>query len=214
MNKRLTVLQTLPALNSGGVERGTLEIARALVAAGHRSIVVSNGGRLVDQLVREGSEHITLPVHKKSLFSLFQVRPFRRLLTDINPDIVHARSRVPAWIAWLALRKMDLATRPRFITTVHGLYSVSPYSAIMTKGERVIVVSETVRNYVLKNYPSCPPERIQLIYRGVDEAEFSYGYQPPRSGLSNGAATTRSFWAKLYSPCLGAYHALKVMKPS
>lgn len=183
MNKRLTVLQTLPALNSGGVERGTLEIARALVAAGHRSIVVSNGGRLVDQLVREGSEHITLPVHKKSLFSLFQVRPFRHLLTDIKPDIVHARSRVPAWIAWLALRKMDPATRPRFITTVHGLYSVSPYSVIMTKGERVIVVSETVRNYVLKNYPSCPPERIQLIYRGVDEAEFPYGYQPSAEWL-------------------------------
>lgn len=184
MSKRLTVLQTLPALNSGGVERGTLEIARALVAAGHRSIVVSNGGRLVEQLINEGSEHITLPVHKKSLFSLFQVRPFRRLLADIKPDIVHARSRVPAWITWLALRKMNPVSRPRFITTVHGLYSVSPYSAIMTKGERVIVVSETVRDYVLKNYPSCPPERIQLIYRGVDEAEFPYGYQPTPEWLT------------------------------
>ncbi|MDP1540913.1 MAG: glycosyltransferase [Moraxellaceae bacterium] len=184
MSKRLTVLQTLPALNSGGVERGTLEIARALVAAGHRSIVVSNGGRLVEQLINEGSEHITLPVHKKSLLSLFQIRPFRRLLADIKPDIVHARSRVPAWIAWLALRKMNPASRPRFITTVHGLYSVSPYSAIMTKGERVIVVSETVRDYVLKNYQSCPPERIQLIYRGVDEAEFPYGYQPSPEWLA------------------------------
>ncbi|MDZ4296841.1 MAG: glycosyltransferase family 4 protein [Moraxellaceae bacterium] len=184
MSKHLTVLQTLPALNSGGVERGTLEIARALVAAGHRSIVVSNGGRLVEQLINEGSEHITLPVHKKSLLSLFQVRPFRRLLADIKPDIVHARSRVPAWLAWLALRKMNPANRPRFVTTVHGLYSVSPYSAIMTKGERVIVVSETVRDYVLKNYPSCPPERIQLIYRGVDEAEFPYGYQPSPEWLA------------------------------
>lgn len=182
--RRFTVVQTLPALNSGGVERGTLEIARALVAAGHRSIVISNGGRLVEQLVREGSEHIAMPVHRKSLASLLQVRPFRRLLAELRPDIVHARSRIPAWIAWLALRRMDAATRPRFVTTVHGLYSVSPYSAIMTRGEAVIVVSKTVRDYVLQHYPNCPPERLRLIYRGVDSAEFPYGYQPDAEWLA------------------------------
>jgi len=183
MEKTLTVVQTLPALHSGGVERGTLEIARALVAAGHRSIVISSGGRLVEQLVREGSEHIALPVHRKSLFSLLQVRPFRRLLEDIRPDIVHARSRIPAWIAWLALRGMPAETRPHFVTTVHGLYSVSPYSVIMTKGERVIAVSETVRQYILNNYPSCPANSIDLIYRGVDPAEFPYSYQPTAEWL-------------------------------
>jgi len=183
MTRRLTVLQTLPALHSGGVERGTLEIARALVAAGHRSIVVSNGGRLVDQLVREGSEHITLPVHRKSLASLLQIWPFRRLLRELNPDIVHARSRIPAWIAWLAWRGMDSKTRPRFVTTVHGLYSISPYSAIMTKGEAVIVVSKTVRDYVLNNYPGCAPEKIRLIYRGVAPGEFPYGHTPDSSWL-------------------------------
>lgn len=181
--RRLTVLQTLPALHSGGVERGTLEIARALVAAGHRSIVVSNGGRLVEQLEREGSEHITMPVHRKSLASLFQIRPFRRLLTELKPDIVHARSRIPAWIAWLALRNMDVETRPRFVTTVHGLYSISPYSAIMTKGERVIVVSDTVRDYVLDNYPQCSPESIKRIYRGVSSEEFPYGFTPEAAWL-------------------------------
>jgi glycosyltransferase involved in cell wall biosynthesis len=181
--RKLTILQTLPALHSGGVERGTLEIARALVAEGHRSIVVSSGGRLVEQLVREGSEHITMPVHRKSLASLFQIRPFRRLLRELQPDVVHARSRIPAWISWLALRGMNPATRPRFFTTVHGLYSVSPYSAIMAKGEVVIAVSETVREYILTNYPSCPPERIKLIYRGVDPAEFPYGYQPSAEWL-------------------------------
>ncbi len=180
----LTILQTLPALHSGGVERGTLEIARALVAAGHRSIVVSHGGRLVAQLEQEGSEHITLPVHRKSLASLFQVRPLRRLLQELRPDIVHARSRVPAWITWLALRKMDPATRPRLVTTVHGLYSVSPYSAIMTRGEVVIAVSETVREYILRNYPACPPERIQLVYRGVDPAEFPFRHQPSPEWLA------------------------------
>lgn len=178
MSKKLTVLQTLPALHSGGVERGTLEIARALVAAGHRSIVVSNGGRLVEQLEREGSEHITLPVHRKSLVSLFQIRPFRRLLKELKPDIVHARSRVPAWIAWLALRKMNTKTRPRFVTTVHGLYSINPYSAIMTMGERVIVVSDTVRDYVLQNYKRCSSQSITRIYRGVSPEEFPYGFTP------------------------------------
>lgn len=184
MTKRLTVLQTLPALHSGGVERGTLEIARALVTAGHRSIVVSNGGRLVEQLVREGSEHITMPVHRKSLTSLFQVRPFRRLLQELKPDIVHARSRVPAWIAWLALRRMSPASRPRFVTTVHGLNSVSAYSAIMTKGEVVIAVSETVRNYVQTHYPACDPARIKLIYRGVDPSEFPFRHQPSATWIA------------------------------
>lgn len=182
--RRLTVVQMLPALDAGGVERGTLEVARALVAAGHRSIVISRGGRLVAQLEREGSEHIALPVHRKSLASLFQVRPLRRRLAELKPDIVHARSRVPAWIAWLALRKLPAATRPHFVTTVHGLYSVSPYSAIMTRGERVIAVSETVRDYIRTHYPSCPPERIELIYRGIEPAEFPHGYQPSADWLA------------------------------
>ncbi|MEO6698002.1 MAG: glycosyltransferase, partial [Paraperlucidibaca sp.] len=135
----MRVLQMLPALDSGGVERGTLEIGRALVEAGHESYVMSAGGRLVAQLEREGSQHITRPIHRKSFASLLQILPLRRLLRELKPDIVHARSRIPAWIAWLALRGMDPATRPRFVTTVHGLNSVSPYSAIMTKGDAVIV---------------------------------------------------------------------------
>lgn len=183
-DRRVTVLQVLPALDSGGVERGTLEIARALVAAGHRSIVVSNGGRLVAQLEREGSEHILMPVHRKSPASFFQVRPFRRLLAELKPDIVHARSRIPAWIAFFAWRKMDPATRPHFVTTVHGMYSVSRYSEIMTKGERVIVISESVRDYVLQNYPACPPDRLRLVYRGVDPEEFPHGLQPDAQWLA------------------------------
>lgn len=185
MSAKLTILQVLPALHSGGVERGTLEIARALVAAGHRSIVVSNGGGLVSQLEREGSEHIRLPVHRKSLASLFQVRPLRRLLADIRPDIVHARSRVPAWIAVLALRGMAPAQRPHLITTVHGLYSVNPYSAVMTRGEVVIAVSDTVRAYIRNNYPRCDTERIQVIHRGVDPEEFPFQHQPAPAWLAD-----------------------------
>ena len=176
--RRLTVLQILPALESGGVERGTLEVAAALVAAGHRSFVVSAGGRLVEALIAAGSTHISLPVGRKSLATLLQVRPLRRLLREQGVDILHARSRLPAWVAWLAWRGLPAAGRPRFVTTVHGLYSVNRYSAIMTRGERVIAVSDTVRNYILDKYPAVDPQRVVTIHRGVDRAEFPYGYRP------------------------------------
>ena len=175
---RLSVAQVLPALNGGGVERGTLEVARALVESGHRSVVISAGGRLVPELVRQGSEHLDWPLGIKSPLTLRWVRPLRRWLAEQRIDILHARSRLPAWIGWLAWRGMDPATRPRFVTTVHGLYSVSRYSAIMTRGERVIAVSETVRDYLRRCYPGLPAERIQVIPRGVDPVEFPHGYRP------------------------------------
>lgn len=184
MNQSMTVLQTLPALESGGVERGTLEIARALVAAGHRSLVLSAGGRLVEQLEREGSRHIAWPVGRKSLFTLALVPRLRRLLRDEGVDILHARSRMPAWVAWLAWRGMPPQARPRFVTTVHGLYSVNAYSGVMTRGERVIAVSETVRAYILAHYKGVDPARIRSIYRGVDPREFPHGYRPPAAWLA------------------------------
>ncbi len=177
-----SILQVLPALNMGGVERGTLEIGRALVAAGYRSTIVSNGGPMVTQLTAEGSEHIALPVHQKSLASLKLVRPLRALLADF--DLVHVRSRLPAWLIYLAWRKMPPRTRPRLVTTVHGRYSVNRYSAVMTKGEQVIAISANVRDYILDNYPNVPVERIQLIHRGVDPGAFPRGYQPNADWLA------------------------------
>jgi glycosyltransferase involved in cell wall biosynthesis len=174
----MRILQILPELNAGGVERGTLEIARALVEVGHDSLVVSNGGRLVSELVAAGSRHIELPVHRKSLFSLLQVRRLRRVFEKENPDIVHARSRVPAWIAWLALRGMDAKARPYFITTMHGFYSINFYSSIMARGERVIAVSRCIRDYIRYNYPKTPDEAIRVIPRGVELAELSRGFTP------------------------------------
>lgn len=177
---RLTVVQLLPALNAGGVERSTLEIAAALVAAGHRSIVVSAGGRLVEPLLRGGSEHIALDIGSKSPLTLRHVPTLRRLFAQSRADIVHARSRLPAWLAWLALRRRAdvTAPRPQFVTTVHGLNSPSRYSAIMTRGERVICVSATVRDYVLAHYPKTDPARLVIVPRGIDPAEFPRGYMP------------------------------------
>ena len=182
---RLSVAQLLPALNGGGVERGTLEVARELIQRGCRSVVISSGGRLASELAREGGEHLAWPLGVKSLLTLRWVWPLRRWLTEQRIDILHARSRAPAWIGWLAWRGMDPATRPRFITTVHGLYSVSRYSAIMTRGERVIAVSETVREYLQRHYPELPAEQVQVIQRGVDPAAFPYQYRPSTEWLAN-----------------------------
>lgn len=184
MVRKLTVVQMLPALDGGGVERGTLEMAQALVEAGHRSIVISAGGRLVPELTAAGSEHIAWPIGRKSLFTLRFVPKLKRLLAEECVDILHVRSRVPAWVAWLAWRLMDSAQRPRFVTTVHGLYSVGAYSRIMTRGERVIAVSQTVRDYILKNYRCVDPDLIRVIPRGVDPAQFPYGKKPPADWLA------------------------------
>ena len=175
-SRRRTVIQLVPALDAGGAERSTLEIGRALVAAGHRSIVVSTGGRMVARLVADGSEHIELPVAKKSLGTLGQIGPLRALIRRERPDIVHARSRVPAWLAWLALRGLSPPTH--FVTTAHGLNTPNWYSSIMTRGERVICVSNTVRDHLLHNYPRTDPARLIVIPRGVDIDEFVFGYQP------------------------------------
>jgi glycosyltransferase involved in cell wall biosynthesis len=175
--RRLTVVQVLPALQSGGVERSTLEIADALVRSGHRAIVVSAGGRLVPQLEAGGAEHVALGIGRKSPLTLLHVRRLRALFADCGADIVHARSRLPAWIGWLALRAMPVAQRPHFVTTVHGLNSPSRYSAIMARGERVICVSETVRKYVLKHYPATDDATLRVIPRrviprGIDPTAF------------------------------------------
>lgn len=173
----LRVLQLLPALESGGVERSTLEIAEALVAAGHESFVASAGGRLVDPLLATGSTHIALDIGRKTPWTLRHIVSLRRLFETLQPDIVHARSRLPAWVAWWALTGMRQA-RPHFITTVHGLNSPGHYSAIMTRGERVICVSATVRDYVLKHYPGLRSDRLVTIPRGIDPQQFPHGYLP------------------------------------
>lgn len=182
---KLTVVQVLPALQSGGVERGTLEVGKYLVEHGHRSIVISASGRMVEQLLSEGSEHVAWDIGKKSLWTLRLIPRLRRFLIENKVDILHARSRVPAWICYLAWKGMDPKTRPRFVTTVHGPYSVNAYSAVMTRGERVIVISEMIREYVLRNYPATDPGKLRLIYRGVDPKEFPHGHKPDQAWLDS-----------------------------
>ncbi len=176
-HQRLCIVQLVPALNSGGAERSALEIGRALVEAGHQSIVISGGGRLVARLEAEGSRHIQLPIGSKSLRTLTLVPRLRAILAEVKVDIVHARSRLPAWLGWYALRKLG-PPRPHFVTTVHGLNSPGWYSSIMARGDRVICVSNLVRDHVLRHYRETNPSRLVLIPRGVDAAEFPFGHQP------------------------------------
>lgn len=179
----MKVVQILPELNAGGVERGTLELAAYLTAKGHQAVVISNGGRLVAELEALGARHLALPVHRKHPASLLQVRRLRQILAAERPDILHWRSRVPAWLAWLAWRKLEPRTRPALVSTVHGCYSVSRYSAIMAGGERVIAVSRSIQGYILENYPAIPAERIRVVPRGIDPADFA-GFQPAADWLA------------------------------
>jgi len=194
-SSRLTIVQLVPSLESGGVERGTLEVAAELVKRDHRSIVISAGGRLVEKLTAQGSEHITWPIGKKSPFTLRLIRKLRRFLVEEKVSIVHARSRVPAWVGYLAWRKMDAATRPRFVTTVHGLHTPNRFSAIMTYGERVIAVSRTIEQYIRENYPQTPVEKVKLIFRGVEPEEFPYGFKPSSTWLDQ--------WRRQYPQLIG-----------
>ena len=176
--RRMTILQVLPALESGGVERGVLEIAQAVVSAGHRSLVVSAGGRLVRLLTEQGTEHFTCPLGVKSPLTLRWSWWLRSFMRKQQVDVVDVHSRVPGWVTWFAWKSMRAACRPRLITTVHGLHSVSRFSGIMCSGEMVIVVSHAVRDYVRQNYAHVAEQKLRLVPRGIDGNEFPRGFQP------------------------------------
>ena len=179
----LTVLQVLPALEVGGVERGTVEVAGELVRRGHQALVMSMGGALMVDLIRTGARHYTWSIGKKSPITLLLVRKLRGFLKREQVDVLHARSRLPAWVAYLAWKKMPVEARPVFITSAHGPYSVNRYSEIMTRGQNVIAVSEFIQDYILENYAGVDPRKISVIPRGVDAGRFPRGYTPTQTWL-------------------------------
>ena len=164
----MNILQILPELNVGGVETGTIDFAKYLIEKGHHSVVVSNGGRLVVGLKKGGSKHYTLPVHQKSLKTMMQmIEPLREIIRKENIHIVHARSRVPAWIAYFAAQK----TNAVFITTCHGRYNNRFFSQVMGWSKLVIVPSQAIGRYMIDRY-KVPAERIRCIPRSVDLTKF------------------------------------------
>jgi glycosyltransferase involved in cell wall biosynthesis len=170
----MRVVQLLPALQVGGAERTTLEVARALARAGHESHVISAGGALVARLQDEGSAHHALAVGEKSWRAALRARALRSLLMELQADIVHVRSRLPAWLLRRALRGM--AKPPHVVSTVHGLNSPGRYSGVLLRAERVVCVSGTVRAHVLRHWPDIDPGRVRVIAPGIDPAEFPFGH--------------------------------------
>ncbi|MGN7610586.1 glycosyltransferase [Magnetococcales bacterium HHB-1] len=175
--KPLKVIQILPALESGGVERGTLELSDYLVLQGHQSWVISAGGRGVEPLENNGGIHIHVDIgakHPRIFKSAFKLRT---ILKELKPDIVHLRSRVPAWANRFAFSLLKKNERPKLVSTVHGFYSPGRGSAIMTRGDAVIAVSKSIQRYIFQHYPKTDPKKVHLIYRGIDPQQFPYQYQ-------------------------------------
>jgi glycosyltransferase involved in cell wall biosynthesis len=168
------VLQVIPALVSGGVERGTVDLARALVESGWTAIVASAGGPMERELARAGATHVTLPLATKSPFGIRRnARALIEVIRQHRVDIVHARSRAPAWSGWMAAN----ATRRHFVTTFHNAYSLGTrfkhrYNSVMARGERVIAISDYVAEHVTANY-GVGPNRLRTIARGVDLKTFN-----------------------------------------
>ncbi len=165
----MKVLQILPELNVGGVETGTVDLVRHLIAHGHRAVVVSNGGALVADLEKLGVNHYALPVHRKNIFTMVRcVKKLRQIIIGEGVDIVHARSRVPAWIAYFACR----GTPASFVTTCHGYYGRHWFSRVMSWSKRVIVPSTVIGKHMIEAF-GVPKENIRLIHRSVDLGKFS-----------------------------------------
>ncbi len=176
-----TVLQVLPALDSGGVERGTIEIVAALRAEGWSPLVASQGGRLVGAVERAGGRHLTLPLRTKLPWAIWRnAARLAEIIRREGVDIVHARSRAPAWSAWLACRRTGVP----FVTTYHGAYSDGGwgkrrYNSIMARGARVIAASGFIADLVRRQH-GVGEDRLRLIPRGIDPAVFD---PAPMSGL-------------------------------
>ena len=168
-----TVMQVLPELVTGGVERGTIDVAHAIVEGGGRSIVVSAGGLMTHELQRLGVEHFELPLASKNPFVMQQnIQRLVLLAMQEQVDIIHARSRAPAWSAYYAARR----TKKHFITTFHGTYNHGNwlkrrYNSVMTKGERVIAISDFIAGHIRKIY-GVPSSNIRVIPRGIDLDKF------------------------------------------
>lgn len=174
--KQPRVMQVLPALGDGGVERSTVEMAQYLTACGAEHWIVSGGGRLSADAKAAGARMIELPVGRKSPAAILaNARALGRIIDEQEIDIVHARSRAPGWAAWLACR--FFAQRPaRYLTTFHGVYSHGnafkrAYNRVMLRGQVVIANSQFIRDHIVSVY-GYPAARIVVAPRGIDPKLF------------------------------------------
>lgn len=196
--KRPTILQIVPQLDTGGAELSTVEIATAIVRAGGRALVLSEGGRLAPRISAAGGEFVPFAAATKNPARiLWNARLIRRMIDEEGVDLVHARSRAPAWSAMIAARQ---AGKP-FVTTYHGAYNEKTrpkraYNAVMAKGDTVIANSHYTKRLIEERYGT-PSDRIRVIYRGVDGAKFD----PAAISLER-KATLRAAWHVAPDACI------------
>ncbi len=173
IDKKPVIMQIIPSLGAGGAEQGCIDIAAEIVNAGAEAIVVSNGGYRISELARVGATHIDLPVHSKNPIVMWRnIGRLKKIIKKHSVDIVHARSRAPAWSAWRACQ----STGARFLTTCHAPYNISGeakriYNGSIAHGELVIAISNYVAQYLLDNY-NITEDRIRLIHRGIPMERF------------------------------------------
>ena len=175
ITKKMSILQVLPAMMSGGVEREVLDIASSIAKLKHKSFVASSGGRLVQQLYLDDSHHFTLPLHSKNPFTIIRnIFRLKNIIKTNNIDIIHAQSRAPAWSSYFAAK----LTGCKFVTTIHGAHGTKGpgkklYNSVMTKGDIVIAVSEFIAKYAKYNY-QFNHDNLRVIHCGTDIDKFSY----------------------------------------
>lgn len=176
-----TILQVVPRLDTGGSEQAAIEIAEALTRAGARALVATEGGRMANAVTQAGGEIVRLPVASKNPFTILaNAKRLERLVKERHADLVHARSRAPAWSAYIAARRTG---RP-FVTTYHGAYgsTLGPfkaaYNSVMARGDRVIANSRYTADLIAARH-HVPNDRIRPIYRGIDEGAFDPLVVPP-----------------------------------
>ena len=158
----MKIIQILPELNQGGVETSVVQLNKKLVEFGYTNAVISNGGRLVDNVLDDEGKHITCDVCSKNPFTfLTRVLKLHKILKQEKPDIIHVHSRIPAWLVKFANKKTPV------VSTIHGFNSVSRYSKVMTKASKVIAVSQAIKDYIIKHYQT-DEKKISVISPGVD----------------------------------------------
>ena len=169
------ILQVLPELETGGVETGTIEIACELQKRGIKNFVASQGGRMVHELEKAGIPHLTLPLKSKNIFTMRRnAQKLAQYIKENGINIVHARSRAPAWSAYWAAK----AANVHYMTTFHGTYGLGPcgikklYNRVMTYGEKIIAISNHIKNHILQNYKA-DEKNIRLIHRCADIEKFA-----------------------------------------
>lgn len=172
-NTQPVIMQIIPALGAGGAEQGCIDVAAAIVKAGGKAIIVSNGGYRVPELQRIGATHIDLPVHTKNPIMMWRnITRIKKIIRKHDVHIVHARSRAPAWSAWRACEN----TNAKFVTTCHAPYNINGeakrlYNSSIAHGEVIIAISDYVSDYLKKNY-NVDASRIRKIHRGIPLERF------------------------------------------